>query len=124
MKNKLIITLVLLTLSSLFVGVPIKGWVFLYEFEFNLFYPKFLTGEKIYLILKLIILPVHILIILLPLLIGNKNFRILLYLLPPLFVLAFSLMSGLIFIILIPFIIIWIISLASAQNYFRNMHQI
>ncbi len=121
MSIKLIITLCLMIFFSLFTGAYVKGWIFLYQFELGLFQP-FLTGRRIgYGMLSIFILLSHILIVLLPFYIKKKNFKILLYIAPFIFILSFSIISGIIFLLLIPFIICWIISLY-LSNKLRNLN--
>jgi len=97
MKTKLIISLCLMIFFSLFTGAYLKNWIFLYQFELKLFQP-FLTGTRIYYgIISIIIVIAHLVIFFLPIYINGKYFKQLLYFAPPIFILGFSIISGLIF---------------------------
>lgn len=108
----LIFVLLLMILSSLFTGVSIKGWIFLYEFELDLFKSLFMPKSQFVIaLLAIFIITSHLVVCLLPFLTNNCNFKKLLIIAPIVFVGSFSIVSGLIFLLLIPFIFFWLIAL-------------
>ncbi len=111
MKMKLKIALFLMILSSLFVGINIKGWVFLYEFEIGLFKPLLIGNQYGYAVVSVLVVLSHVLIFCLPFLTQNRHFKKILIVVPIIFAGSFSITSGAVFFLLIPFIIFWIIAL-------------
>ncbi|GEM_PF-2134329 len=107
----LIFVLLLMIISSLFTGASIKGWVFLYEFELELFEPLVPNGQYAFALVTILVVISHLVVLLLPLLTKNRNFNKLLIVAPIVFVGCFSIVSGLVFLLLIPFIFFWLIAL-------------
>ncbi|WP_379091945.1 hypothetical protein [Pedobacter sp. UC225_65] len=113
----LIFVLLLMILSSLFTEASIKGWIFLYEFELDLFKSLFMPKSKFVIaLLAIFIITSHLVVCLLPFLTNNRNFKRLLIIAPMVFVGSFSIVSGLIFLLLIPFIFFWLIALLVNRN--------
>ena len=123
MKGNFRLFLAVMVISSLITGAPFKGWIPLIAFEILIFFPFLKEGsyKYAYALLKLIILVSHLITIYLPFMIGKKYFKLALYIAPPVFVAAFSIVSGLITIILIPFILLWIYNLVLMQKYERYL---
>ncbi|KQC01338.1 hypothetical protein [Pedobacter sp. Hv1] len=106
----LIILLVMMILSSLFTGADIKGWIFLYEFELEIFDPV-VAGQYGYALLKILIGLSHLVILILPFLIKTRLFTKLLIIAPLIFIVAHTIALGLIFFLLIPFLIFWLMAI-------------
>ena|GEM_PF-1775007 len=103
-------------LLSLFSGISInKNWSFVYQFEFI----DFLKLHETSLIDTLVwcaILLSHIGIIILPFCIGNKYFKKMLWYFPLIFLVGFLILEAGFFILLIPFMIIWLIVLNTSKE--------
>lgn len=111
-NTTLIFVLLLMILCSLFTGVYIKGWAFLYQFELELFKSLFMpNGQFVIALLAIFIVTSHLVVFALPFLTNNRNFKKLLIIAPIVFVGSFSIVFGLIFLLLIPFIFFWLIAL-------------
>jgi len=123
MKGNFQLFLAVMVNSSLITGAPIKGWIPLIAFEILTFFPflKESSYQYAYALLKLIILVSHLITIYLPFMIGKKYFKLALNIAPPVFVAAFSIVSGLITIILIPFILLWIYNLVLMRKFERYL---
>ncbi|RNL54725.1 hypothetical protein D7004_06245 [Pedobacter jejuensis] len=108
---KIIILLTIMILVSLFSGIPInKNWSFVYQFEF-LDFPKLHETSIVDTIIWCTMLLSHIGIIVLPFCIKNKFFKKMLWYFPLTFLLSFLILEAGFFILLIPFMIIWLIAL-------------
>lgn len=111
----------MMILSSLFTGADIKGWMFLYEFELELLDPIIMNGQYGYAILIVLILLAHAIILVLPFLTKSKWFTRLLIAAPLTFIAAYTIASGLIFILLIPFLIFWLMAIAENRKWQRQL---
>jgi hypothetical protein len=115
-ETKLIVALLLMIVSSIFSGAVVKEWYFLYEFELELFDPLVRNGQYIYAFITITIAICHVIIFSLPLLTRKRYFKWLLIIAPLIIIILFTVVSGLIFFLLIPFIICWIIAMAQQRK--------
>jgi hypothetical protein len=107
----------LMILSSLFVGVKIKKWSFLFQFEFIDFPTKMINHSSTLEIVAWIILILSHIGITLILFLTNKSIQMrLLKFLPPIFILSYSYLNVIFLIFLIPFIVLWIIAMANNRK--------
>ncbi|WP_231424239.1 MULTISPECIES: hypothetical protein [Pedobacter] len=123
--TKTIILLILMVLLSLFSGISINGnWGFIYQFEFIDFLQLRKTGIKDFLIWGIIIVS-HIGIISLPFLANNSNFKKMLFYFPLVYLLGYLFIEAGFFILLIPFMILWIVTIIyhrKAEKNFSNVN--
>ncbi|MFC3560833.1 hypothetical protein [Pedobacter jamesrossensis] len=111
MKN-IKIFLFLMILASVFSGVKLKEWAFLFQFEFIDFPTGMIGKADSWDILKWIILLIsHAIIFSLPFRTSSKSFKNNLIFFPAVFIVVFSLFSLGFLLLLIPFILFWLISL-------------
>jgi len=112
MKNtKTIILLVLMILLSLFSGISInRNWGFIYQFEFIDFLQLRERGFKDFLIWGIVILS-HIGIISLPFLVNSIYFKKMLLYFPLIYLLGYLFLEAGFFMLLIPFMIVWIVTM-------------
>jgi hypothetical protein len=117
------ILLILMIVSSLFVGIPINGsqagWASLYGYEYDriLLLMKG-TGISTYqVIISVLLLTAHLGLICLPLFIKKSYFKDLLIIIPASFLILYLLSAALLILLLIPFILLWLGALVNRQKY-------
>ncbi|WP_131536138.1 hypothetical protein [Pedobacter nototheniae] len=109
--------LVLMIISSLFMGIKIKQWGFLFGFEFYEFPVKMLKHESIKNILAWGVLVFsHTIIFILPFITNKTYFNKALVLAPIIFICAFCILNIGFLILLFPFIIVWIIAVVKYKK--------
>lgn len=111
------VLLIAMIIASIFTGAPIKGWVFLYEFELELLDPLVPDGQYIYGMATIFALTSHLIIFAFPFILQKRSFKHFIIFTPLVYVLSLSFISGLITLILIPFILFWI---AAMIIYFKK----
>ncbi|QNR83023.1 hypothetical protein H9N25_13660 [Pedobacter riviphilus] len=122
MKNtKTIILLVLMILLSLFSGISInRNWGFIYQFEFIDFLQLREREFKDYLIWGIIIVS-HVGIISLPFLVKTSYFKKVLLYFPLVYLLGYLLLEAGFFMLLIPFMIVWIVTIVYHRKTEKNL---
>lgn len=105
------------------MGAPIKGWISLFQFEILVFlsFSKEIKYMHAYQLLVIIIGISHFAVLCLPFIINKNYFKKALLIAPPIFILSFSVISGLIFIVLIPFVLLWLIALKIGNKYDQSL---
>ncbi len=112
--------LILMILFSLFVGVSINGeWTFLFRYEFPDMVSMIKSGKlsSMEVATWVILLISHLGVISLLFLTKSEHFKSFLIVMPLLFVITYMLSSFLLSLLLIPFIIVWIISLNKSNDH-------
>lgn len=113
------ILLILMILSSLFVGISINGqWMTLYGYEFFAV-PGMIRNNTIstsQITIWIVLLASHAIIFSLPFIQNKKIFRKALIFSPIIFLLAYAYLNAFNLLFLIPFLIIWIICLFKLRN--------
>lgn len=115
---KLKIFLVLMILSSLFMGISINGhWGSLWQFEFVDFLQMRKLSKMPFAVACWGAAVVsHIFIFILPFITRHRNFRRILWIAPIVYLLCMTMLSLLNALILIPFIVFWILSLNTSAK--------
>lgn len=118
--KKIIILLIVMIVLSLFSGISInQNWAFVFQFEF-FDYPEILKDgledNVRNIILWIIILLAHIGIVMLPFLTKSHHFNKLLLWFPLVYLLGYVFLSAEFVFLLIPFIIIWGITLRLSKK--------
>jgi len=117
--KKIVVLLMVMIALSLFAGMSInQNWFFTYQFEF-IDYPAIIRAGHSNMrdnLLWGILLLAHFGIFSLPFLINGRYFKKLLLWLPIIYLLAYLLFQGEFIILLIPFIIIWLITIKVAKR--------
>jgi hypothetical protein len=109
--------IILMILSSLFVGVKIKTWTFLFQFELIDFPTKMLNHSNgIEILLWCILILSHIGVFSLLFISNRTLYSTVLKIIPLIFVLSYSLINFIFFIFLIPFLILWLIALIQTKK--------
>ena len=117
MKNiKIRILLILMLLLSLFSGISINGnWGFVYQFEFI----DFLQLNEIRfrdMLFCIIVIISHVGTAILPFFVEKKYFKKMLFYFPLIYLLGYLFLRPEFLILLIPFIILWVVTITSAKK--------
>lgn len=103
-------------LLSLFMGISINGmWAILYRFEFFVFFELPNKKPMDFIIWSIVVLS-HFGVLTLPFFVENRLFKKLLLYFPMIYLLGYLVLEAGHFILLLPFMVVWIITLINARK--------
>ncbi len=124
--KKIIILLTVMIILSFFSGISInRNWFFIFQFELIDFPEMILAGHVriVKIMLWCLVIISHMGILLLPFVSSTKYFKLALLILPLVYLLSYLFLRAEFLVLLIPFTIIWLITLRVSNRYLKSINR-